>query len=197
MRRNKIVPVSQTLRFPPLFSALVLVTLALLAPAPAPAIAQESGVGPSSGLPLPRFVSVRNAPTNVRVGPGTQYDVAFTFIQPSVPVEIVQEFDIWRKIRDVEGDEGWVHQNLVVGDRTAFIAPWQEEGTIALRTGPQPDSPVRAWLGPKMLVSVHTCNGTACEVRLTHTGPDGRSATYQGFVPQTSLWGVYEGEIFD
>lgn len=192
---------SYPLRLPIPLRALFVCVLALPAiwslPA-GPALAQSAAVGPSSGLPLPRYVSVRNAPTNVRVGPGTQYDIAFTFIQPGVPVEIVQEFDTWRKIRDVEGDEGWVHQNLVVGDRTALVAPWQTGGgPIALRAGLGPNTAVRAWLGPKMLVSVRSCDGTSCEIRLTHTRPGSGSATYQGFVPQTTLWGVYEGEIFD
>lgn len=162
-----------------------------------PAQAQTASVGPSSGLPMPRFVSVRNAPTNVRVGPGTQYDVAFTFLRAGVPVEIVQEFDTWRKIRDVEGDEGWVHQNLVVGNRTALIAPWQEDGAVALRSNSGADARVRAWLSPRMLVSVRSCNGEACEVRLNHAGPDGRAVTWQGYVPQDALWGVYAGEIID
>lgn len=178
---------------------LVVLALALCAPAlsVAPAIAQNAQVGASSGLPIPRFVSMRNAPTNVRVGPGTQYDIAFTFVRPGVPVEITAEFDTWRRIRDVEGDEGWVHQNLVVGDRTALIAPWQAEGPIALRVSANPESAVRAWLSPTMLVSVRTCTGTACEIRLSHTGPDGNTSSYQGFVAQQTLWGVYEGEVFD
>lgn len=185
---------------PPAFFRLVFCLFALAGfAAPAvPALAQTATVGPSSGLPLPRYVSVRNAPTNVRVGPGTQYEIAFTFIQAGVPVEIVQEFDTWRKIRDVEGDEGWVHQNLVVGERTALVAPWQAGGDpIALRAARGPNAGVRAWLGPKMLVSVRSCDGAACEIRLTHARPEGGTATYQGFVAQNTLWGVYEGEIFD
>ena len=188
------------MRSPAFFRLILLCVLALagFATPSAPALAQAAGVGPSSGLPLPRFVSVRNAPTNVRVGPGTQYEIAFTFVQPRVPVEIVQEFDTWRKIRDFEGAEGWVHQNLVVGDRTALVAPWQTgSDPIALRAGLGPNTAVRAWLGPKMLVSVRSCDGNSCEIRLTHTSPESGSATYQGFVPQTTLWGVYEGEIFD
>ncbi|QJR20380.1 SH3 domain-containing protein [Pelagibacterium halotolerans] len=178
---------------------LVVLALALCAPAfsVAPALAQNAQVGTASGLPIPRFVSMRNAPTNVRVGPGTNYDIAFTFLRPGVPVEITAEFDTWRRIRDVEGDEGWVHQNLVVGDRTALVAPWQAEGPIALRVAAGPESAVRAWLSPNMLVSVRTCTGTACEIRLSHTGPDGHATTYQGFVAQETLWGVYEGEVFD
>lgn len=186
---------SSALRFsarPVLAIALVLVALAPLLP-----MARAQEVGPSSGLPMPRFVSVRNAPVNVRVGPGTNYDIAFTFVRPGVPVEIVQEFDTWRRIRDVEGDEGWVHQNLVVGDRTAIVAPWSTEGTIALRVDARADAPVRAWLTPQMLVSVHGCDGRFCEISLRHTGEDGDTTTYSGFIVQETLWGVYAGEVLD
>ena len=190
---------SKILRFFVPLRLLLVLVLALGAPtlSVTPLLAQNAQVGASSGLPIPRFVSMRNAPTNVRVGPGTNYDIAFTFVRPGVPVEITAEFDTWRRIRDVEGDEGWVHQNLVVGDRTALVAPWQAEGPIALRVASGPDAAVRAWLAPKMLVSVHTCTGTTCEIRLSHTGPDGHAKSYQGFVAQDTLWGVYEGEVFD
>ncbi|WP_417578825.1 SH3 domain-containing protein [Pelagibacterium sp.] len=178
---------------------LLVLVMALGAPALSvgPALAQNAQVGASSGLPIPRFVSIRNAPINIRVGPGTQYDIAFTFVRPSVPVEITAEFDTWRRIRDVEGDEGWVHQSLVVGDRTALVAPWQAEGPIALRVSSDPESGVRAWLAPKMLVSVRHCTGMACEIRLNHTDANGRATTYQGYVDQEVLWGVYEDEVFD
>lgn len=188
---------SSLLRFlSPLRALFYVLVLAGVFWGPATALWAQQ-VGQSSGLPIPRFVSIRNAPTNVRVGPGTQYDIAFTFLRAGLPVEITAEFDTWRRIRDVEGDEGWVHQNLVVGERTALVAPWQQQGTIALRVAASPAARVRAWLSPGMGVSVRGCDGTACEVRLAHTGPDGRAASYQGFVDQHSLWGVYAGEVID
>lgn len=159
-----------------------------------PALAQSDGI--SSGLPIPRFVSVRGAPSNVRVGPGTNYDIAWTYVRAGVPVEIIQEFDTWRKIRDVDGEEGWLHQNLVVGTRTALIAPWTDGEQIALRTQAGTDSPVRAWLMPNLIVEVSECDGQFCDVTLNHGGP-GAVTRYTGFVPQESLWGIYSGETFD
>ncbi|WP_158541585.1 SH3 domain-containing protein [Pelagibacterium lacus] len=176
---------------------VLLAVSALAAAGFVPVAVMAQQVGQSSGLPIPRFVSIRNAPTNVRVGPGTNYAIAYTFLRPGMPVEITAEFDTWRRIRDVEGDEGWVHQNLVVGDRMALVAPWQQEGAFALRASASPESGVRAWLSPKMLVSVRGCDGVACEVRLNHTGETGRTTTYQGYLAQEVLWGVYEGEIID
>ena len=49
--------------------------VAWMASQPAPVVAQTFDT--PSGLPLPRFVSIRNAPVNVRVGPGTRYEIAW------------------------------------------------------------------------------------------------------------------------
>ncbi len=61
-------------------------------------------------------------PINVRVGPGTKYDVSWIYKVAGTPVEIIQEFDIWRKIRDVDGSEGWVHQTMLTGNRAGYVA---------------------------------------------------------------------------
>ena len=83
-----------------------------------------------TGLPLPRFVSLKSGTVNVRRGPGQDYDLLFTFVRPGLPVEITQEFDTWRKIRDSEGDEGWVYHSLLSGERTALVSPWATRGHV-------------------------------------------------------------------
>lgn len=166
----------------------------LLLPA-APALA-EGQVNPS-GLPLPRFVTTRSNPINVRVGPGTRYDVAWTYLKAGMPVEIVQEFDTWRKIRDVDGTEGWVHQNLLSGKRAGVVAPWSKEPRIPLLAGKADDGGVRAILAPGFRVEIDDCDGAWCEVMATDHTQQGRAATYTGYLPQATLWGVYSGERFD
>lgn len=172
-----------------------LLALAALAGAPMPALGGEHAN--PSGLPLPRFVTTRSTPINVRVGPGTKYDVAWVYLKEGTPVEIVQEFDTWRKIRDVDGSEGWVHQNLLSGRRAGFVAPWSSEPRIALMAGRSEEGGVRAYLTPGYLVEIDGCDGAWCEVAATDHPPQGRTATYQGFVPQKDVWGVYEGETID
>ncbi len=85
-----------------------------------------------SGYPLPRFASLRSEPINVRKGPGIRYEVAWVFVKEGLPVEIIQEFDTWRKIRDLDGQEGWIHQNLLSGRRTGYIAPWNPEAKVPI-----------------------------------------------------------------
>jgi SH3-like domain-containing protein len=125
------------------------------------------------------------------VGPGTRYGIAWTYVKSGMPVEIVQEFDTWRKIRDVDGSEGWVHQNLLSGRRAGIAAPWLDDAQIALRPGRNNDG-VRAYLGPGFRVDISKCDGTWCAVKAAAA-----NATYEGFLAQSDLWGVYQGEAFD
>ena len=83
----------------------------------------QANVGPS-GLPLPRFVSIKAKRVNMRVGPGQEYAVDWMYLTPGLPVEIVQEFENWRRVRDSDGAEGWIYQSLLTGKRTAIAAPW-------------------------------------------------------------------------
>ena len=165
------------------------VLLALLAP---PAFAQANN---PSGLPLPRFVTTRSEPINVRVGPGQKYDIAWTYLKSGIPVEILQEFDTWRKIRGMDGNEGWIHQNLLAGTRAGYVTPLLANGELGLLASQSDDASIRARLGPGLKVTIKQCDGTWCEV--SASDPAQRSTTYSGYVHQEELWGVYPDEVFD
>jgi len=150
-----------------------------------------------SGLPLPRFVTTRSDPINVRVGPGQKYEIAWTFLKSGLPVEIVQEFDTWRKIRDVDGAEGWVHQNLLSGTRAAYVTPVVANGDIPLRANASDEATIRARLGAGFKVVVQECDGTWCNVTAAAGEAGQRGASYTGFLHQEELWGIYPDEVFD
>ena len=76
----------------------------------APALAQDH-------LPLPRFASLDSNEVNLRAGPGTDYPILWVYQRKGLPVEIIQEFDTWRRIRDRDGTVGWVQQNQLSGKR--------------------------------------------------------------------------------
>ena len=173
-----------------LFLILVALFGGLLA-MPAPA-----AEGPS-GLPLPRFATTRSTPINVRIGPGTKYGVAWVYVKSGTPVEIVQEFDTWRKVRDADGSEGWIHQNLLSGKRAGVVAPPTGAEQAVLWANRAPDSGVRAYLGPGYRVDIAKCDGAWCEVSATYTPTNGGHASISGYLPQRELWGVYANEEFD
>ncbi len=160
----------------------------LAGPAVTAAAAQTARLGPS-GLPLPRFVSLKSNTVNVREGPGEDYRIAWVYVRAGLPVEVTQEFDTWRRIRDADGSEGWVSQALLSGDRTAVVAPWEA------REAPQPlfrratvSASVAAYLEPGVLTQVSRCSDGWCNVE---------GAQFSGWMPQDSLWGVYPGETVE
>ncbi|NOZ33523.1 MAG: SH3 domain-containing protein [Alphaproteobacteria bacterium] len=153
-----------------------------------------ASVSAQSG-PMPRFVSLASGEINVRVGPGQRYDIAWVFVKQGLPVEIIQEYDNWRKIRDNEGAEGWVHRNLLSGARTALVAPWLTEGEIPVMTQPNSFSPLRVRAAPRVLVSVLKCDSEWCRVTGTYPGDaGGNMRRFSGWIAQDRLWGVYSGE---
>jgi SH3-like domain-containing protein len=166
-----------------LAGALVLVLGGALAPGPGEAQDKTRG----TGLPLPRFVSLKSDNVNVRRGPGQEYEVDFTFVRADLPVEITQEFDNWRKIRDSEGAEGWVFHSLLAGKRTALVAPWDKGGPFPAYVRADAKAAVVAYLEPKVIAAVEQCTGTWCEISVKN---------YDGWIEQDRLWGVYPDEEF-
>ena len=148
----------------------------------------KAAVKRGTGLPLPRFVSLKSSKINVRRGPGQDYEVDFTYLRAGLPVEIVQEFDNWRKVRDADGDEGWVFHSLLSGRRTAIVAPWEKTAQIPARRSGDPAAHVSAYFEPGVRADVETCTGGWCLLS---------GENYSGWMEQDKLWGVYPDEEVD
>lgn len=193
---GQIQPVCKVMLFLPARSgrvrAVVFALLAICASLlPVPAVLAQDN---PSGLPLPRFVTTRSHPINVRVGPGTRYEIAWNYTVSGVPVEIVQEFDTWRKIRDIDGEEGWVHQSLLSGSRAGIATPLLANGEVIMHVGKAEDSAARARLAAGLRVTISECDGTWCNVTASQAGTH---QNWSGWVSQAELWGVYPNEVFD
>lgn len=140
--------------------------------------------GPS-GLPLPRFVSLKADRVNVRVGPTAKHDVEWVFVKAGLPVEIIAEFGNWRRIRDSEGAEGWVYHALLSGRRTALVMPWDKSARVDMRRRADEAAEITAVIESGVLVAVRACDGSWCEVD---------AAGKRGYLRQDRLWGVYPKE---
>lgn len=170
--------------------ALALLMAVATAALPAALSAQETGSTAvrGTGLPLPRFASLKSNKVNARIGPGENYEVAFVYVRAGLPIEITQEFDNWRKIRDAEGSEAWVFHSLLSGRRTVIVAPWEKEGEIAARAEASEAARVVAYLKPGVVAEVTECTGSWCHLR---------DQRFDGWVGQDRLWGVYPSETLD
>lgn len=188
---------------PRLLVALLLAALSAPAAAapPSPATNPAPGeigvtIGPATKLPLPRYVSLKTDRVNLREGPSKDHRTLWVFQRAGLPVEIIAEFETWRRIRDSEGTEGWVLHSLLSGRRTAVVL---NRGTdkgapVPLYDRADTGSGVVAQLQAGVIGSVKTCDGTWC--RLVVALPQKRGDV-DGYMRQDRLWGVYPNEKVD
>jgi SH3-like domain-containing protein len=144
------------------------------------AFAQES----LNNLPLPRWASLASAEVNLRVGPGERYPIDWVAKQKNMPVEIVQEFENWRKVKLQDGTTGWAHRAMLTGTRFATI----KQGSQLLYRQPDDKTAVQAKAQKGALLRLEKCQKDWCLA-----GAQG----FEGWVPKTGLWGVYADESFD
>jgi SH3-like domain-containing protein len=141
-----------------------------------------------AGLQVPRFVSLKAGRVNVRVGPGEDYKVAWVFVRTGLPIEVIQEYDTWRRIRDSDGSVGWVFNSLLSCKRTAIVTPWIKGEAQPLHSGATTSAAVTAYLEPGVMGTIDRCRGGWC--RISGKG-------FDGWIEQDRLWGVYPNEDVD
>ena len=164
---------------------LLLLTASGLAFAPGGGTLAQQAVGSDSGLPIPRFVSLRAEEVNLRAGPGMQYPIEWVYRRPDLPVEVIDEFDNWRKLRDWEGTEGWVHSSMIQAKRTAQVLPTADGGPRTLRRAPRAEAPAVATLQPEALGNLIGCDGGWCQLGF---------AAFEGWLQREEFFGIHPNE---
>ena len=135
-----------------------------------------------SGQPLPRFVSIGTDKAFVRTGPANRYPIKWVYKKEGLPVEIIQEFDIWRKIRDVDGSEGWISKALLSDRRMVVV---KSQSAVDLRDRQGDESRTIARVEPGVIAQVKACGMEWCNIT---------SGGFSGWVERKSLWGIYPQE---
>jgi SH3-like domain-containing protein len=152
---------------------------AVAPPQPAP-VAPPAEAAPSA--PAAHFASLRADKVNLHTGPGEDYPVAWQYIRRGMPVEVLTVFDIWRKIRDVDGTEGWVNQVMLTGRRSVLVTG----ATRSLRDNPAADAAVVAQLEAGVVAKLSRCDPAWCQVE---------AQSYKGWLKREEIWGLEPGEI--
>jgi SH3-like domain-containing protein len=145
----------------------------------------DNPVGTVTGLPVPRFVSLKSDRVNVRSGPDKDQDVRWVYTRAGMPVEITAEYDNWRRVRDWEGAEGWVYHSLLSGRRTAVVVPRGKDELVPLYADDDGKSSVVAKLQSGVLGTLKSCNGEWCHF-------EGKG--FDGWIRQERIWGAYPHE---
>ena len=148
----------------------------------------SSLVNAESGLPVPRFVSLKDDKVFARAGPGDQYPINWVYLRHSFPVEIIDEYDNWRLVRDVDKVEGWIHSVMLSGRRFAIVIMKEGEAIpVELHRKPDELSTVIARLEVGVYGKLLDCTDDWCRIQFS---------PYKGWVKRNHIWGVYENERF-
>jgi len=151
------------------------------------ALAQESAApdpdrGPVTNLPLPRYVSLKSAETNVRRGPSLTHRIDWIYKRADLPVQIIAEYENWRRIVDRDGLGGWVHYTLLSGERTVLV----DEDRTPVRSRPEASAPEVAVFELGVIAYLGACEIDWCRIE---------AGGYKGWALKTALWGVDADEI--
>jgi SH3-like domain-containing protein len=158
--------------------------LALLAAALlASALAAPSVFAQAAPLPLPRYASFKSDEVNLRAGPGENYPKQWVYQRSGMPVEIFEEYDTWRRIRDYQGVVGWVNVNLLTGKRTAIVTDTRR----TLRDKPGATARPVAELDPGVIGALLECSGDWCRIEVKG---------HEGWLKRSEIWGVTPNETF-
>ena len=151
-----------------------------------PANADEIKIG-KSGLALPRMVSLRSEPVNARSGPGINYPIEWVYQQKGAPLEIIDEFEVWRKVKDWEGAISWVKQSMLTGKRFVKVMTLGENN---IYNDDSYKSKVIAKVEDGVIGEVKKCANSSdfCLIKFD---------TIEGWVPKKILFGIYTHENLD
>lgn len=146
-------------------------------------------IGAVTGLPIPRYVSLRSSKARARTGPALRYPIQWVYRRAGLPVEITAEYEAWRQIKDVDGTITWMHSSLLSGKRTAYIKVKDLE-LDTINAYKRPDNASRRILKiePNALGEIKKCVNSHCLLDFK---------AYRGWVEKKYIWGIYQNEVIE
>lgn len=132
-----------------------------------------------SGLPVPRFVSLKFDPVNARGGPGDDYRLLWVYHRKGLPLMVFEETTDWRRIRDPDGQLAWVHKRVVLEGAHSVMRTGATP--VSLRDRPAADARVTAVLASRAVAGLRKCVDNWCQVTVDRAS---------GWAPRADLWGA-------
>lgn len=148
------------------------------------AMAAEDERGAVTGLPIPRYVSLKSGEVRARRGPGLTHRVDWVYQRRGLPLRVTAEFEHWRRVEDNEGAGGWMHYSLLSGVRMVLV----RQDMTPLRVRADEAASVAAFLEAGVVAQVQSCGPDWC--RLNADG-------LRGWTQKAALWGVDPAEMID
>lgn len=148
-----------------------LIALAVMGLA-APAAAQDAKV--------PYWASIRSEEVNMRVGPAEEYQIAWVYRRPQLPLKVLRVKDGWRLVQDPDGAKGWMNQRFLTRQRTGYVTG---KDLAEMRQSGEASAKLLWRLAPGNVGLLGDCDAGWCQFEL---------GKRKGFVAQDRLWGAGE-----
>jgi len=136
-----------------------------------------------SGLPVPRYVSLKFDEVNARGGPGDDYKLQWVYRTRGLPLQVIAETRDWRRVCDPEGGVAWVHRRTVDAPRTVMRV---KPEPLPLSRSPRTDSVPVAVLGGRSLAPLDVCRAGWCQIEVQKR---------KGWVKEGEVWGASEAPV--
>ena len=144
--------------------------------------ANAQNIGSETGFKIPRFISLKSNEVNLRIGSSLNYPIILQYTKKNLPLEIIEEYGVWRKIKDIKNNQGWIHKNLIKGDRFAIInQPYKKNVKIFSK----PRGKIIGEIGKFNVIEIKTCLILWCKITIDNK---------IGWINKHNLWGVYKKE---
>lgn len=129
---------------------------------------------------VPYWASISAKEVNMRVGPSPNYQIAWVYKRPLLPLKVLRIKEGWRLVEDPDGAKGWVVARFLTRERTAIV---RGKEIARMHSQPEESAPVLWNVEPGVVGQLGNCEADWCQFEV-----QGRS----GWIVQQSLWGAGE-----
>lgn len=130
---------------------------------------------------VPYWAAITAGDALMRSGPGRNFPAVWRYRRAGLPVQVIQIHESWRKIREIDGTEGWMAAALLTAERTAMVTG----GTQPMRASPDGSAAILWRAESGVIGRLRHCSGGWCQFDV-----GGRT----GYIATDHLWGVAPGE---
>ena len=148
------------------------------------AVCASSEESSDAGLEHPRFVSLRSDLVYMREGPSIEHDIKWIYHRQGLPMQVLAEYDVWRRVRDMDGEIGWIHVSLLSNERGALLIG---NDFVEIRADEELNAPIIAQVEAGVVGRFESCGPTSCRINFSEL---------EGWVDRARIWGVYVDEQF-
>ena len=124
----------------------------------------------------PRYASLKKDRVYLRYNASFDAPIKFIYQKKNLPILIIDKHDVWKKVRDIDGEEGWIHTSMISNKET-FINE-KEQNLLKYKDN---NSIVNAIVKRGVVGKIINCREKFCKVKIK---------TYRGWIEKKFLWGI-------